>query len=58
MGMRREDKIKNMLKDHLAMVEKIKNVDLGKLTEKQLNRLEEALEELESYALVHVKSKK
>lgn len=55
--MRREEKIRNMLKHHLDMVEKIKQVDLSKMSEKQLDALEKALEELESYALVHMKAK-
>jgi hypothetical protein len=55
--MRREEKIRNMLEYHLSMIEKIKQVDLTKMSEKQLEKLEKALEELESYALVHVKAK-
>ena len=55
--MRREDKLRSMLQHHVQMVEKLKNVDLKKLSEKQLETLERTLEELESYALVHVKAK-
>lgn len=55
--MRRDEKIKSMLKHHVEMVEKLKNVDLKRLSEKQLEALERALEELEGYALVHVKAK-
>ena len=55
--MRREEKLRNMLNYHVKMVEKLKHVDLSKLSETQLEKLEKALEELESYALVHVKAK-
>ena len=55
--MRRDEKLKSMLEHHVQMVEKLKNVDLGKLSEAQLEKLEKTLEELESYALVHVKEK-
>ena len=55
--MRREERLQNMLKHHIQMVEKLKNVDLKKLSAKQLEALERTLEELEGYALVHVKAK-
>lgn len=55
--MRRDDRIRSMLKHHTEMVEKLKRVDLGKLTDKQLERLEKTLEELESYSIVHVRKK-
>ena len=55
--MRGDEKLKSMLKHHTSMIEKLKNVDLSKLSDKQKEKLEKALEELESYALVHVKAK-
>ncbi len=55
--MRREERLKSMLEHHIQMVERLKNVDLSRLSEKQLNALEKTLEELEDYAIVHVKAK-
>ncbi len=55
--MRRDERLKSMLKHHVSMVEKLKNVDLSRLSERQLERLEHTLEELESYAIVHVRTK-
>jgi hypothetical protein len=55
---RREDRLRDMLKYHTQMVDRLKRVDLGRLSEKQLNTLENTLEHLESYALVHVKAKR
>ncbi|MDE1855275.1 MAG: hypothetical protein KGH57_03090 [Candidatus Micrarchaeota archaeon] len=55
--MRRDEKLRNMLKHHVEMAERLKNVDLSKLSEKQLEKLEKTLEELESYVLVHMKAK-
>lgn len=55
--MRREERLKSMLKHHMGMVERLKHVDLNKLSERQLERLEHTLEELESYSIVHVRTK-
>lgn len=56
--MRRDERIRRMLKHDIQMVERLKLVDLSKLSERQLKKLEKTLEELEEYVLLHVKDKK
>lgn len=60
--MRREELVRNILKHHLAMLSKLKGIDIDKLykdkSEKQLDKIEKTLEELDGYALVHVKVNK
>ena len=56
--MKRDEKLKKMLEHHTKMVEKLRMVDLRKLSNKQLDAFEKALEHLDNYALVHVKINK
>ncbi len=55
--MRRDEKLRKMLQYHMQMVEKLKKLDLKKRSDKQLAAFDKTLEELEGYALVHVKTK-